>query len=141
MTNSSPIKLSCIIDDDDVYINLVKKIIDIKKLSENLLIFKNGQEALDYFKAIIENLNNEAFPEIILLDLNMPVMNGWNFLKEFKAIESPLKKKATLYIVSSSINQADINKSKEFSEVTNYLVKPVNIAEFEALFNSNKISA
>ncbi|GER58810.1 response regulator [Patiriisocius marinus] len=141
MTNSSPIKLSCIIDDDDVYINLVKKIIDIKKLSENLLIFKNGQEALDYFKAIIENLNNEAFPEIILLDLNMPVMNGWNFLKEFTAIESPLKKKATLYIVSSSINQADINKSKEFSEVTNYLVKPVNIAEFEALFNSNKISA
>ena len=134
-------ELACIIDDDKIYVNLVRKIIEIKKLSENLLIFKNGQEALDYFKAIIENLNNEAFPEIILLDLNMPVMNGWNFLKEFTAIESPLKKKATLYIVSSSINQADIDKSKEFSEVTNYLVKPVSIEEFEAIFHSNKISA
>lgn len=141
MTNSSPIKLSCIIDDDDVYINLVKKIIDIKNLSENLLVFKNGQEALNYFKAIIENITAEAFPEIILLDLNMPVMDGWNFLKEFTQLKSPLKKKTTLYIVSSSINQTDIDKSKTFSEVTDYLIKPINIAQFEAIFRLGKASA
>ena len=49
------VELACIIDDDKIYVNLVKKIIEIKKLSNNLLIFKNGMEALDHFKLILEN--------------------------------------------------------------------------------------
>jgi CheY-like chemotaxis protein len=134
MQTASPLKLSCIIDDDNVYINLVKKIIDIKKLSDNLLIFKNGQEALDYFTAIIENLNEEAFPEIILLDLNMPVMDGWNFLKEFTALQPPKHLKCTLYIVSSSIDPYEIEKAKSFELVTDYLIKPLNLQEFENIF-------
>jgi len=135
MPTSAPIKLSCIIDDDAVYINLVKKIIDIKKLSENLLIFKNGKEALDYFAAIIENLNEEAFPEIILLDLNMPVMDGWNFLKEFTALKPPKSMSTTLYIVSSSIDDYEIQKAKSYEWVTDYLIKPLNLQEFESIFN------
>ncbi|MBL4663824.1 MAG: response regulator [Flavobacteriaceae bacterium] len=128
------VKLSCIIDDDDVYINLIKKIIDIKNLSENLLVFKNGQEALDYFKSIMGNLSDKDFPEIILLDLNMPVMDGWKFLNEFTEIKRCSKIKTTLYIVSSSINPYDIEKAKSYSLVTDYLIKPVNIDQFEALF-------
>jgi len=128
------IKLSCIIDDDDVYINLIKKIIDVKNLSENLLVFKNGQEALDHFKPIMENIDEEAFPEIILLDLNMPVMDGWSFLNEFTQIKTHSKIKTTLYIVSSSINPYDVAKAKSYSLVTDYLIKPVNLDQFEALF-------
>lgn len=128
------IKLSCIIDDDEVYINLIKKIIDVKNLSENLLVFKNGQEALDHFRPIMENINEEAFPEIILLDLNMPVMDGWNFLNEFTQIKLNSKIKTTLYIVSSSINPYDVAKAKSYSLVTDYLIKPVNLDQFEALF-------
>ncbi|MEL6810047.1 MAG: response regulator [Bacteroidota bacterium] len=128
------IKLSCIIDDDDVYINLIKKIIDIKKLSENLLIFKNGQEALEYFRPIMEHLSENEFPEIILLDLNMPVMDGWKFLNEFTQIKTNSDVKTTLYIVSSSINPYDVAKAKSYSAVTDYLIKPVNMDEFEALF-------
>lgn len=127
-------KLSCIIDDDDVYINLIKKIINIKKLSENLLIFKNGLEALNYFKPIMENMSDAKFPEIILLDLNMPVMDGWKFLNEFTRIQTQSKIKTTLYIVSSSINPYDVAKAKSYSLVTDYLIKPVNMNEFEALF-------
>jgi CheY-like chemotaxis protein len=129
------IKLSCIIDDDDVYINLIKKIIDLKNLSENLIIFKNGKEALNYFKPIIENTSDESFPEIILLDLNMPVMDGWNFLEEFMKIKTGRTIKTTLYIVSSSINPFDLERAKSYSMVTDYLIKPVNIGQFEALFN------
>ena len=134
--NSQPskIKLSCIIDDDDVYINLIRKIIDIKKLSENLLVFKNGQEALDYFIPIMESLSDENFPEIILLDLNMPVMDGWKFLNEFTQIKTKKNFKTTLYIVSSSINPYDVEKAKSYSLVTDYLIKPIDIAQFEELF-------
>ena len=130
------IKLSCIIDDDDVYINLIRKIIDIKKLSENLLIFKNGQEALDYFKPIMENLSDQSFPEIILLDLNMPVMDGWKFLNEFTQFKTQYDIKTTLYIVSSSINPYDVAKAKSYSLVTDYLIKPVQLEAFEALFTT-----
>ena len=141
MTPQPSIKLSCIIDDDEVYINLVTKIIDIKKLSDNLLIFKNGQEALDYFKAITNNISEDIFPEIILLDLNMPVMDGWRFLKEFTAIKPPTGLQTTLYIVSSSINKAEIERAKEFELVTDYLIKPVELSKFEAIFNGNLLSA
>jgi len=135
MLPNPPIKLACIIDDDEMYVNLVKKIIDVKKLSENLLVFKNGQEALDYFKAIIENVSENAFPEIILLDLNMPVMDGWKFLKKFTDIKPPAHLKTTLYIVSSSIDQYEIEKAKSYSLVTDYLIKPVDLDEFELIFN------
>lgn len=128
------IKLSCIIDDDDVYINLIKKIIDLKNLSQNLLIFKNGKEALNYFKPILENTSDDSFPEIILLDLNMPVMDGWNFLEAFMEIKTGRDIKTTLYIVSSSINPFDLERAKTYSLVTDYLIKPVNISQFEALF-------
>ena len=141
MKPKSPIKLSCIIDDDEVYVNLVKKIIDIKKLSDNLLVFNNGQEALDYFKAILNNLSDEKFPEIILLDLNMPVMDGWHFLKEFTAINPPKNLQTTLYIVSSSIDKAEIERAKEFELVTDYLIKPLELSKFEAIFNRNRESA
>jgi CheY-like chemotaxis protein len=120
-----------------VYIKLIKKIIDVKNLSENLLVFKNGQEALDHFRPIMENINEEAFPEIILLDLNMPVMDGWNFLNEFTQIKMHSKIKTTLYIVSSSINPYDVAKAKSYSMVTDYLIKPVNLDQFESLFEKH----
>lgn len=129
------IKLACIIDDDDIYINLVKKIIDIKKLSENLLIFKNGQEAIAYFTAILENVAEKSFPEIILLDLNMPVMDGWDFINKFTEIKSSKDIKTTLYVVSSSIDPFEIEKAKSSTIVTDYLLKPLNLEDFEALFS------
>lgn len=135
--STSPIKLACIIDDDNVYINLIKKVINIRKLSENLLIFKNGKEALNYFAPIIKEEDGAIFPEIILLDLNMPVMDGWRFLEEFTKIKTGKNVKTTLYIVSSSINPMDLSRAKEFSLVTDYLIKPVNIDQFEALFVKN----
>ena len=83
------VELACIIDDDKIYVNLVKKIIEIKKLSENLLVYKNGKEALDYFKDTMEGATDEEkLPDIIFLDLNMPVMDGWEFLNEFIKIKN-----------------------------------------------------
>ncbi len=136
--SSSPsnIKLSCIIDDDDVYVNLIRRIIDLKSLSENLLIFKNGREALDYFKILLATIDSPLFPEIILLDLNMPIMDGWEFLKEFTQISPPSGLKTTLYVVSSSIDPYEIERAKAHFLVKDYLIKPVNLDDFEMLFRS-----
>jgi len=129
------VELACIIDDDKIYVNLVKKIIEIKKLSENLLIYKNGKEALDYFKEIMENATDEnKLPDIIFLDLNMPVMDGWEFLNEFIKIKNSLNKKITLYVVSSSIDPRDLERAKSFNLVTDYLIKPIELKKFEKIF-------
>ncbi|WP_300433861.1 response regulator [Christiangramia sp.] len=129
------VELACIIDDDKIYVNLVKKIIEIKKLSENLLIYKNGKEALDYFKEIMENATDEdKLPDIIFLDLNMPIMDGWEFLNEFIKIKNSLHKKITLYVVSSSIDPRDLERAKSFNLVTDYLIKPIELKKFEKIF-------
>ena len=129
------VELACIIDDDKIYVNLVKKIIEIKKLSENLLIYKNGKEALDYFKQIMETATDEdKLPDIIFLDLNMPVMDGWEFLNEFIKIKNSLHKKITLYVVSSSIDPRDLERAKSFNLVTDYLIKPIELKKFEKIF-------
>lgn len=129
-----PVELACIIDDDKIYVNLVKKVIEIKKLSRNLIIFKNGKEALEYFKPI-PGTTQSNMPDIIFLDLNMPVMDGWEFLSEFVKIKNNFNKKITLYVVSSSIDPRDLERAKSFNMVTDYLIKPIELKKFEKIFD------
>jgi len=132
---SSKIKLACIIDDDSIYVNLVKKIIETKKLCDNLLIFNDGKDGIEYFEALLQNFSKENIPEIILLDINMPIMDGWEFIERFTKIKNKFNSQITLYVVSSSINITDVDKAKSLSSVENYLIKPVNIDALEAVFS------
>ncbi|WP_405209135.1 response regulator [Aquimarina sp. LLG6339-5] len=127
-------KSVCIIDDDNMYINLVSKIIELKKLSENVIVFKNGKEALDFFATSIDNDTKNRIPQVIFLDLNMPVMDGWEFLQEFDKIKDEIGKPIDLYVVSSSIDSRDINKAKSIDLVSDYLIKPIKLGDFEKIF-------
>jgi len=133
-----PIELTCIIDDDDMYVSLITKVIDFRKLSRNLLIFKNGREALDYFVLALKKVEEKDIPQIILLDLNMPVMDGWQFLTELSKHDFPALKNLTLYIVSSSIDPADLERSKAFELVSDFLVKPIRLEDLEEVFKTQK---
>jgi len=84
------------------------------------------------------NAEKKNIPEIIFLDINMPVMDGWEFLDKFTQIENKLDKTITLYVVSSSINPVDIERAKNTNAVKDYLVKPVTLEDLEAIF-SNKV--
>ncbi|CAN5171258.1 response regulator [soil metagenome] len=117
------IEIACIIDDDPIYVFCTKRIMQMASFCESFLIFHNGKEALDRLKAII--LRDENLPEIILLDLNMPVMDGWEFLDEFTKV--PASKQITIYIVTSSIDPADVERAKEYDTINNYIVKPVTV--------------
>lgn len=112
-------KVICIIDDDPIYQILINKIIALSKTECEVMRFKNGKEALDNFTRNI----HKNLPEIILLDLEMPIMDGWDFMTE---IDKLLTDDTAIYIVSSSISYEDKEKAKTFPKVRGYFSKPIN---------------
>ncbi|MEQ8687495.1 MAG: response regulator [Imperialibacter sp.] len=129
----SMVDLACIIDDDQIYVFGLRKLIDFHKYSKNLLVFKNGAEAIKYMKPLITS--SDELPDVILLDINMPVMDGWQFLDEFVKIKPLIKKKITIYMVSSSIDEADLERAKTYEEVSDFIVKPVKAEDLEKMLS------
>lgn len=112
-----------LVDDDDIFVFLTTKIIEQTNLVDLIKVFGNGLDAINFLK---ENKNNvDALPDIILLDLSMPIMNGWQFLEEYNKLNPTIGKKITIYICSSSISPDDITRAKTISEVSDYIIKPI----------------
>lgn len=126
----------CIIDDDKIYQFTAKKIVEsIGEKIGKIQPFYNGEEAINYLR---ENLHSaESIPDIIFLDINMPIKGGWHFLEDYIGIQDQLPKKVVIYMVSSSVDDYDIQKSKEFSMVAEYVIKPVNKDRFEELISQS----
>ena len=136
---SPPTLKSILLIDDDEISNLFNKIF-INKLDLELQVdvALNGSEAIELLKgAVIDENFHILEPCLRLLDIRMPVMDGWDFLKRFTEIKAQKDIKTTLYIVSSSIDPFEIEKARADVNVTDYLIKPVNLDEFEALFSKS----
>lgn len=119
------VKKVFLIDDDEINnficVNILKKI----SFAEDVQAFESATDALEAIQALDIN-DASAFPEVIFLDINMPIMNGWDFLKEFSKIKSNLPIDISLFMLSSSIYQADVEKSREYEEVVDFVTKPLN---------------
>ena len=77
------INTTCIIDDDPIFVYSTKRIMKEVDFSDEIMVFNNGQDAIDGLSDMVEN--NLKLPPVIFLDLNMPIMNGWEFLDDFVA--------------------------------------------------------
>ncbi len=117
------LKKILLIDDDTInnfiVINKLKNI----GLVENTVSVLNGQEGIDYLQKCI--LENSDFPELILLDINMPILDGWGFLEEFSKLEKTYQNKTSIYMVSSSVYNEDIERSKKYSSIKMFISKPL----------------
>lgn len=119
------IEILALVDDDDTFVFITQRIIEQTNHVKEIKVFNNGLDALNYLK---NNLKNDyQLPEVIFLDLSMPIMDGWQFLDEFTSLSLKTDKteKILIYICSSSISPHDITKAKEISSVTDFIIKPV----------------
>lgn len=121
-----------VVDDDLVYHFIIKKLFSKCNIDVNTSYFFNGLEAIDDLKNKVATGN---VPDLILLDINMPVYDGWQFLEEFRKLKQNLTKDITVYLVSSSNDISDLNKSKLYQdEVKKYYYKPMTQEDFETIF-------
>ena len=118
-------KKTWVIDDDNIYQIIVKKIMERSEMFSEISSFKNGKDAIDELYNSSENI--DAIPDIILLDINMPIMDGWEFMDELGVIKPKFNADIVVYIVSSSIAIEDKNKSKSHENILGYLSKPVTL--------------
>jgi len=121
------IDLACIIDDDPIFIFGIKKMMELVDFCNEFKIYKNGQEALNNLKVILSS--GEKKPDVILLDLNMPIVDGWQFLDEF--VKIPSSKEIVIYILSSSIDPKDMLRAKSYDYVKNYVIKPIRTKDLK----------
>ncbi len=124
------IKTACIIDDDPIFIYGTKRLMTEVDFCETVLVFQNGQDAIDGLNKI--TANGEKLPYVILLDLNMPIMNGWEFLEEFVKIPNHNREKVIIHIISSSVDPRDLERIKNYEVVNNYILKPISKEDLES---------
>lgn len=116
-------KILCV-DDDPITLMLCKKVIERVNYTKEVDTAKNGEDAIEYFNQIKNS--NSLPPELVLLDLNMPIMNGWELLDKYLELELNLTFKETKFIVlSSTIDPSDIEKSKNYPMVIDFISKPI----------------
>lgn len=118
-------KLNCVllIDDDSATNFLHTLLLKKGNFAETIIVKENGKEALNYLLSP-DNEDCET-PDAIFLDLNMPLMNGWEFLDAYRDVYKDKKSKVALFILSNSDNPDDIFKASQFSEVIEYKNKPL----------------
>ncbi len=133
---NSPQPVIAVVDDDTVYQFTASRTLKAAKLTDQILQFPNGQEALKF----LTNNSGDAtkLPDIIFLDINMPVTDGWMFLDEFKKLKAEFAKEMRIYMVSSSIDPRDLNRARANTEVSDYVEKPISMTKFAELLGGFK---
>jgi CheY-like chemotaxis protein len=117
------VKSILLIDDDPIFVYLTRRIIASTNCPCDITEFTDGELALDYL--ISMSGEPDLLPDVIFLDLSMPVMDGWEFLKEYALLRPRINKEISLYIVSSSISPQEVERSKSYTVVADFLIKPV----------------
>lgn len=122
-----------VVDDDKIFHFIIKKLLVNNNINVTPFFFENGLQAIEGIKSKIDK--EESQPDLILLDINMPILDGWQFLEEFKSIKNKIQKEVVIYIISSSDNTVDRNRANDFKdEIKDYYLKPITVDGIKSIF-------
>lgn len=118
------IKKVILIDDDEINNFICVSIMRKINFANEVIPFESAANALSVIADIMKD-DESQLPDAIFLDINMPLMNGWDFLDEYQLLVPNISKKIQIFMLSSSIYQADVEKSKEYDTVVDFVTKPL----------------
>ena len=128
-----------VVDDDKVHHFIIRKLLEKNDLQVNPTFFENGFDALCAINESVKN--NLNVPDLILLDINMPILDGWQFMEEMKHLPKDVLGQITLYVVSSSESYFNAEKVEYFeSMIDGYIVKPMTNDVILNIFQQKKAS-
>ncbi len=122
-----------LVDDDEINNFISIKLIKKALLNTEIMACLNGKFAIEQLSEI-QRKDPEKLPDYILLDINMPIMNGWEFLDEYKRLNIDPLGKSKIFIISSSVFSNDINKARSYPLVKDFISKPLNVEKIKELF-------
>ncbi|MGZ3751892.1 MAG: response regulator [Mucilaginibacter sp.] len=114
-----------LIDDDIIYHKIVQLMLKVRHPNDETTFSYDGRAIIEFLDQ--NKAKNELLPDCILVDLNMPVFDGWDFLNSYQKIYKFIKKKIDIYVVSSSINPREIARTKKYPFVHSYIIKPLTM--------------
>lgn len=120
-----------LVDDDEVTNFLSQEMLKLFLDKPVIHITSNGQEAIDYLQA--RSGDSGQLPDIILLDINMPIMDGWDFLAELEKIRKPGFERVKIYMFTSSVYYEDIDRAKTYATVQDIFSKPLDEEKIRAI--------
>lgn len=122
-----------LIDDSEIDNFINHKMIEGCNFSEQVYIHTSSKSALEFLKNLERIKGIQMMPEIIFLDINMPIMDGFQFVEEFEKLSAELRSKSKIVILTTSINPSDFELSRKFGNIVKYINKPLTQAVLNTL--------
>ena len=122
-----------LVDDDKIFQLIASRSIKATQFAGKILQFNNGSEAIQYLEEHAEDEN--ALPDLLFLDINMPLVDGWMFMEDYISLKSRINKIIQIYMISSSIDPKDVERAKAIREIKEYVTKPVSQQKFAELIS------
>jgi len=126
---SKMVEKTMLIDDNEIDLFIHRRFLELCNFSKELIAYKSAESALDWLK----HLDGGAPPNIIFLDLNMPVVDGFSFLDLFAELPEKIKKHSRIVVLSSSNSAADRQQVFLYKNVIQMITKPIRQSDIEAL--------
>ncbi|MFK7894708.1 MAG: response regulator [Myxococcota bacterium] len=130
------LKSVLLIDDNDADNYLHRLVIERSGVADQVDVARDGQQALEYLTTP-DAEGKTPSPDLILLDINMPVMNGWEFLDAYESLDSELQSGVVIMMLTTSVNPDDVRRAQERSAVQSFLTKPLDATGLQTILSEN----